>query len=200
MNARKILEVIRIYRDYLKGKGIAAMDFPEDRMLRYQEDGLAHCYGMLDKMEGFIKEGRIEKAFRWLGFVQGGLWFAGQFPLKAFKNHNRPENREEPLLKAFLLIERHSVRFYESGPEIRKVMGVVTAESVDEVAKIIGGASGGIVFDGETRPIIRIPREMFSHHSENIAKYQKGPVSLFINRDEPGTYIFVLEEALFRPE
>jgi len=200
MNARKILEVIKLYRDYFEGKGIAAADFPEDRILSSREDGLAHCHGMLAKMEGFIKEGRIEKTFRWLGFVQGSLWLAGQFPLKAFQNHSRPESEKEPLLKAFLLVERRSIRFYENGPEIRKVLGVIIAESIDEVAKVFGGISGNIVFDGEMRPIIRLPRELFSHHSENIVKYQRGPVSLFINKDEPGTYVFVLEEALFQPK
>lgn len=37
-----------------------------------------------------FREGRIEKAFRWLGFVQGCLWATGQYTLDELKNHNRP--------------------------------------------------------------------------------------------------------------
>ncbi|MDD2696684.1 MAG: hypothetical protein PHE52_00800 [Candidatus Pacebacteria bacterium] len=49
---------------------------------------------MLDKMEGFLKEGRIEKAFRWLGFIQGCLWSTGEYTLEDLMNHNRPDVKE----------------------------------------------------------------------------------------------------------
>ncbi len=91
MDATKILEVIKIYRDYFTAKGIGVMDFPHSEKPDSQEEILAHCHGMLDKMEGFIKEGRIEKTFRWLGFIQGCLWSTGQFSLEDLKNHNRPD-------------------------------------------------------------------------------------------------------------
>ncbi|MEK7519908.1 MAG: hypothetical protein AAB581_01530, partial [Patescibacteria group bacterium] len=52
---------------------------------------LAHCHSMLDKMVGFVHEGRMEKAFRWLGFIQGVLWTNRVYTLSDLKNHNRPE-------------------------------------------------------------------------------------------------------------
>jgi len=61
-------------------------------MIDSPDSGLIHCHGMLDKMEEFVKEGRIEKAFRWLGFVQGCLWLAGHYSLEDLMNHNRPRD------------------------------------------------------------------------------------------------------------
>jgi len=33
--------------------------------------------------------GIIEKAMRWLGFIQGGLWSQGFYSIEDMKNHNR---------------------------------------------------------------------------------------------------------------
>jgi len=90
MDGPKILEVIERYRKYFIEKGIGIRDFPEDGRPSSKEEILAHCHGMLDKMVGFVKEGRIEKAFRWLGFVQGCLWSTRQYSLEDLKSHNRP--------------------------------------------------------------------------------------------------------------
>jgi len=91
MNAERILEVIKIYRDYFTAKGIGIMDSSETDKPSSKEEILAHCHGMLDKMEGFINEGRIEKVFRWLGFIQGCLWSEEVYSLEDLKNHNRPD-------------------------------------------------------------------------------------------------------------
>jgi hypothetical protein len=91
MDANKILEVIQIYRDYFQTKGIGIIDFSETDKPKSREEKLAHCHGMLSKMESFVKEGRIEKTFRWLGFIQGCLWSVGVYFLGDLKNHNRPD-------------------------------------------------------------------------------------------------------------
>ena len=44
---------------------------------------------MLDKMEIFIKEGRMDKVYRWLGFIQGVLWSQRIYTLADLMNHNR---------------------------------------------------------------------------------------------------------------
>lgn len=94
MDGKKILQVIGIYRDHFTEKGIEARDFPHSGIPSSKEEILAHCHGMLDKMEEFIREGRIEKAFRWLGFIQGCLWSTGEYSLEDLKNHNRPDVEE----------------------------------------------------------------------------------------------------------
>ena len=90
MDGPKILEVINIYRKHFTEKGIVSADFPHIGRPNSKRAILAHCHGMLDKMDGFVKEGRIEKAFRWLGFVQGCLWSTRQYSLEELRNHSRP--------------------------------------------------------------------------------------------------------------
>jgi hypothetical protein len=41
-----------------------------------------------------VDQDRMEKAFRWLGFVQGAIWAAGLAPLDVLKKMNMPEPEE----------------------------------------------------------------------------------------------------------
>jgi hypothetical protein len=58
-----------------------------------------HLMYMCEQAQVFIKEDRIEKAMRWLGFLQGVLWFAtreGSFvnievTLEDLKHHSMPD-------------------------------------------------------------------------------------------------------------
>jgi len=90
MDGLKILEVVGIYSELFKSKGIEPADYPHGLMLDSPHSVLAHCAGMLGKIREFVKEGRIEKAFRWLGFMQGCLWVTGYYSLEDLMNHNRP--------------------------------------------------------------------------------------------------------------
>lgn len=94
MEAQKILEVIAVYRKRFLEQGISIVDFPHTSNPGSKGEILAHCHGMLDRMEGFIKEGRMEKTFRWLGFIQGCLWSTGEYTLEDLQNHNRPDVKE----------------------------------------------------------------------------------------------------------
>lgn len=51
----------------------------------------AHYKFMCDKAQRFVDDGRIEKAMRWLGFLQGALWRCGRFTLNELKKHSRPD-------------------------------------------------------------------------------------------------------------
>jgi len=92
----KVLEVIGMYEDGFKRFGSAPVDFPDNRLIEAvstsaRRSVLAHCRGMIPKMRAFITEGRMDKAFRWLGFIQGCLWCTGIFCLEDLKNHSRPD-------------------------------------------------------------------------------------------------------------
>ncbi len=112
-------------------------------------------------------------------------------------------------MKAFLLIERHSIRFYrqrpnttegsKESPEIKGVLCVAFAESAQEVAEILGGKYDQIEFDDMPRPIIRLPQELFSPYSEKILHYEKGPIHLHIGEEDAGTYLFIVEVPLLQP-
>lgn len=90
MTADKIREVLVIYRKKFEEMGIFEKRVPHNLLPRTDNDFLSHCYGMLDEMEALIQEGRMEKVFRWLGFIQGCLWRAGIYTVEELKNHNRP--------------------------------------------------------------------------------------------------------------
>jgi len=78
MDANKVRTVITTYRTkFLPLKNL-------------RKNALEHCHGMLDQMEGFANQGRMSKAFRWLGFIQGVLWVLRVYTLEDLKNHNRP--------------------------------------------------------------------------------------------------------------
>lgn len=92
MTSEKILKVIETYRKLFVERGIGKIDYPHDHLLDRAEVGLSHCHGMLDQMVEFAREGRLDKAFCWLGFVQGVLWVNGIYTLTELKDHNRPDN------------------------------------------------------------------------------------------------------------
>jgi len=95
MTNRRVSEVIAIYRSYFRDKNIGKVDFPHDIPTGGFADHLTileHCHGMLEQMEQMIADGtpeKMEKVFRWVGFIQGCLWSQGIFCLDELKKHNR---------------------------------------------------------------------------------------------------------------
>ncbi len=92
MTPEKVREVIAAYRAAFEERGIDPFDYPHDEVLYATSCGLRHCRGMLDKMEVFITENRMDKVYRWLGFIQGVLWSQGFYTLKDLMNHNRKDS------------------------------------------------------------------------------------------------------------
>ena len=90
MDKDKIREVISTYRKKFEEMGIPKQQSPHDEFPNSDNDFLAHCHGMLDEMEIFIEEERLDKVFRWLGFIQGCLWRVRVYTIEKMKNHNRP--------------------------------------------------------------------------------------------------------------
>ena len=92
MNEAKYLEVIEKYEKLLSIKKVPPGEFPDKGLLPFPSDIIAHCLQMLPKMKVFLKEGRIDKLNRWLGFVQGVLWAHGFKSLYELKNDSRPDS------------------------------------------------------------------------------------------------------------
>lgn len=96
MTKDKIREVMAIYRKKFEEWKIPKEQFPEGEKFLHdilpppEFRAFAHCHAMLDEMEVFLQEGRREKVFRWLGWIQGCLWRSGVYTLEDLKNHNRP--------------------------------------------------------------------------------------------------------------
>ena len=89
MKNQKILDVLEIYENHLIKIGAdnieASFNFKP-----LESQSINHLLTMIPKIREFLKQGRKEKAFRWLGFIQGALWINGSFTIEELKTHNRP--------------------------------------------------------------------------------------------------------------
>lgn len=57
----------------------------------FLSDKVHHCRWMVSRIPGLLEEGRIDKANRWLGFVQGYLWTTGVYSIEEMREHNKPD-------------------------------------------------------------------------------------------------------------
>lgn len=81
-----MIEVLNIYENHLKGNNLRRMsdnDWPN------RKDCYSHILYMIPEIKKFIDENKLDKASRWLGFIQGSLWTNGDFVLSELKDHNR---------------------------------------------------------------------------------------------------------------
>ncbi len=79
-------DVINVMRVYLALPEIAAVSPRRDA-----ENAAAraeHIHWMCLETIELVRQGRIEKAMRWLGFVQGVLWWAGIRSVEQMKQDN----------------------------------------------------------------------------------------------------------------
>lgn len=90
MTGEKIIEACGIYEKQLTELRVELKRFPHGLLAGDTIQVLAHCRYMISQIIIFVDEGRIEKAFRWLGFMQGVLWSQRQFTLDDLMNHNKP--------------------------------------------------------------------------------------------------------------
>jgi len=97
MTAKKIREVLVEYEWLFKQWGIESKRINIKKKLNIfiilfqKRKILNHLYWMTKESLSFLDQDRIEKTFRWLGFIQCGLWLVGKFPIDDLKNHSRPD-------------------------------------------------------------------------------------------------------------
>lgn len=75
MTNNKIREVLTLYGSVMEAELPGRL---RDKIL-----------SMIPKIHAFILEGRREKAFRWLGFIQGILWVGEWYTIEEMAEHNR---------------------------------------------------------------------------------------------------------------
>ena len=85
MTPEKVKSVVEYYRQQMHW--IAPQEADKTKTIT-GEGAAEHVRWMLDRIDEFVDEGRIEKAFRWLGFVQGVLWLDGRFSIDEMRHHN----------------------------------------------------------------------------------------------------------------
>ena len=97
MTTEKLKSVFQFYRSYYDEK------FPKigpNQLTNVESqywadhlstnDKISHFKFMCDEAQSFADQGRVEKAMRWLGFLQGVLWMSGRFNLDDLKKHSMP--------------------------------------------------------------------------------------------------------------
>lgn len=57
---------------------------------------IGHLLWCCDQVRQFADAGRTEKAFRWLGFVQGALWVSEMASITELKAMNNPHEQSQP--------------------------------------------------------------------------------------------------------
>ena len=92
----KLISVFQMYLCHLEQSDIRAEEMPEE--LKHLRAGhvnvsveLRHIAYMCETAIGFVGEGRIGKAMRWLGFVQSSLYHTGFYTIDDLKEHSRPD-------------------------------------------------------------------------------------------------------------
>jgi hypothetical protein len=89
MTGERVKEVCDLYINKVAGFGpptqMADLGLPLDKA-----EALRHVAWMAQQTKVFVDEGRIEKAMRWLGFMQGWLVAYAVYPISDTMIHNAP--------------------------------------------------------------------------------------------------------------
>lgn len=95
MTNEKLISLFEMYLCHLEQSDIVPEEMPEE--LKHLRAGhvsasvhLRHVAYMCEMAIRFVKEGRIEKAMRWLGFVQSSLYHNGLYAIDDLREHSRP--------------------------------------------------------------------------------------------------------------
>ena len=83
MTKEQLINIAKKYDDLLLKDGFL------NRQDNDEAGSLQHCRWMLGQIPDIVASNKIEKANRWLGFVQGILWAHGYCTITEMKSHNR---------------------------------------------------------------------------------------------------------------
>lgn len=87
MTAEQIRVVLKTYENILHIFEAKAADY--DKLKPTEIEALRHARHMCDRINEFIDAGKIKKATRWLGFMQGVLWVLGTYSINSMRKHNQ---------------------------------------------------------------------------------------------------------------
>jgi hypothetical protein len=69
---------------------------PERNLVAFTTDErIGHLRWMIQETIGFVHAGRLEKAMRWLGFIQGALWVLEISTIEESKRLNMPDGEAQ---------------------------------------------------------------------------------------------------------
>jgi hypothetical protein len=91
MNKEQVIKVAQDYQKDLVDIGAEALRFPGDVNAPSSAQALDHVLWMCTEVQRFAQEDKLEKAMRWLGFIQGVLWALGEENIEKLKKDNYSE-------------------------------------------------------------------------------------------------------------
>ena len=108
MTGEKIKQVVAMYRKGFekdaKEAGVPTTPRRSDVAVPCVElsaaDEISHLLFMCDEIVKFIDAARMDKAFRWYGFLQGYLWVNGNYSIDQLGKHSMPTPEEEAVKPA----------------------------------------------------------------------------------------------------
>jgi len=86
MGPNQIVFVADLYEQQLNHYGHRPKNLTEDKLAPVE--ATAHALWMCERIKGMAHQD-IEKACRWLGFIQGILWTRGIYTIDEMRGHNR---------------------------------------------------------------------------------------------------------------
>lgn len=91
MTADKIREVVARYEKRLTDEQFLPIKVPDQTQVGPFLYGveLQHALWMCDEIQRLLASGEVDRANRWLGFVQGVLWSGGLYSIGEMADHNR---------------------------------------------------------------------------------------------------------------
>lgn len=92
MDAKQINEITDKYITELENRGWVDNQMPNKSLKPDVKDALSHVLWMLYEIQTFAEANNLEKANRWLGFVQGILWVRGIYSIQQMMADNKSPN------------------------------------------------------------------------------------------------------------
>lgn len=91
MTADKIRSIAEEYKVLFKARGIAPKRIEDYSSYAWTiENKLGHACWMTHEIDNLLNRSKLEKSFRWLGFIQGCLFSEGIKTLNDLKSDSRP--------------------------------------------------------------------------------------------------------------
>jgi hypothetical protein len=90
MTPERVLETVVLYEKRFLDHGVKPLCCREpDGDPCVPTRNIRHVAWMLSEIRTQVEAHEVEKAMRWLGFVQGALWSYGWYGLDEIRDHNR---------------------------------------------------------------------------------------------------------------
>lgn len=88
MTKEQIIDVAKKYKESLSGYGEPCRYNADIDVLK-SSDALLHASWMCEQVIEMANNDKLEKAFRWLGFIQGVLWVTREASISELRKDNR---------------------------------------------------------------------------------------------------------------